>query len=83
MVESVEVIVVGHIMCDDLSVNDVALALLTGFVQCLVKETKCGLIACYFEEGINTEKYFELTVPASHWLWMFWGQGGWTVRWCT
>lgn len=42
MVESVEVIVVGHVMRDDLSVNDVALALLADFVQGLIEET-CGV----------------------------------------
>ena len=47
MVESVEVVVVGHVMCDDLSVDDVALTLLTGFVQSLIKEGKHGLIGCF------------------------------------
>lgn len=42
MVESVEVIVVGHVMCDDLSVDDVALALLTDFVQSLTKKENVG-----------------------------------------
>ncbi len=44
MVESVEVIVIGNVMCDDLSVDDVTLALLTEFVQSLIKEGKRGLI---------------------------------------
>lgn len=33
MVESVEVVVVGHVVRDDLSIHDVALAFLTDFVQ--------------------------------------------------
>lgn len=44
MVESVEVIVVGHVMCDDLSINDVALALLTDFVQSLIKKKRAALL---------------------------------------
>lgn len=35
MVESVEVVVVGHVMRDDLGVDDVALTFLTDFVQSL------------------------------------------------
>lgn len=48
MVESIEVIMVGHIVCDDLSIDDVALTLLTDFVQSLMSEGKFGLIGCYF-----------------------------------
>lgn len=38
MVEGVEVVVVGHVVRDDLSVHDVALALLADFVQSLMRE---------------------------------------------
>lgn len=44
MVESVEVIVVGHVMRDDLSVDDVALALLTDFVQSLIQRKRVVLL---------------------------------------
>lgn len=43
MVESVEVVMVGHIMRDDLSVDDVALTFLTDFVQSL---NESGWIIC-------------------------------------
>lgn len=56
MVESVEVIVVGHVMCDDLSVDDVALALLTDFVQSLIKEVDF-FIGCYFEKPLKPRSY--------------------------
>lgn len=87
MVESVEVIVVGHVMCDDLSVDDVALALLTDFVQSLMTEGKWCVIACHFGRcfklrGSKLDKV-ELNLPVSHWLWMFWGPEDWIVRWCT
>lgn len=38
MVESVEVVVVGHVVRDDLGVDDVALAFLADFVQGLDKK---------------------------------------------
>lgn len=38
MVEGVEVVVVGHVVRDDLGVHDVALALLADFVQSLMRE---------------------------------------------
>lgn len=64
MVESVEVVMVGHIMCDDLSINDVALIFLTDFEQSLNEtgswiicrlKLYCGRIAV------------TLGIPVSHW----------------
>lgn len=59
MVESVEVIVVGNVMCDDLGVDDVTLALLTEFIQSLIKEGKCGLMtgAFFFESCVKSENF--------------------------
>ncbi len=45
MVDGVEVVVVGHVMHDDLSVDYIALALLTDFIQSLIdKENVVQLV---------------------------------------
>ena len=56
-VKGVEVVVVGDIMCDHLCIDDVALALLTGFVQSLPTGRKyimrvCGIYTL-FQRGQN------------------------------
>lgn len=73
-------------MCDDLCIDDVTLALLAGFVQSLIKEGKGGLKPAQTQTVWiirNSSDTLELTVPVSPWLWLFWGPGGWTERWCT
>lgn len=64
MVESVEVVMVGHIMRDDLSIDDVALTFLTDFVQSL-NETS-GWIICSLKHYCGRIAVM-LGAPVSHW----------------
>lgn len=64
MVESVEVVMIGHIMCDDLSIDDVALTFLTDFVQSL-NETSAWII-CHLKLYCGRIAV-TLGVPVSHW----------------